>query len=60
MSSRPNILWICTDQQRFDTILALGNDHAQTPHLDKLIVREPPLIMLIVKAPSVPPVGLLF
>ena len=37
MSSRPNILWICTDQQRFDTILALGNDHAQTPHLDKLI-----------------------
>ena len=34
---RPNILWICTDQQRFDTILALGNDHAQTPHLDKLI-----------------------
>lgn len=37
MSSRPNILWICTDQQRFDTILALGNHHAQTPHLDKLI-----------------------
>ena len=37
MSSRPNILWICTDQQRFDTIWALGYDHAQTPHLDKLI-----------------------
>ena len=30
--SRPNILWICTDQQRYDTIGALGNPprrHAQ-------------------------------
>ena len=37
MSSPPNILWICTDQQRFDTIRALGNEYAQTPHLDQLI-----------------------
>ena len=37
MSSRPNILWICTDQQRFDTLGALGNPHAQTPHLDKFL-----------------------
>ena len=37
MSSRPNILWICTDQQRFDTLGALGNPHAQTPHLDKFV-----------------------
>ncbi|MGY8713096.1 MAG: sulfatase-like hydrolase/transferase [Verrucomicrobiia bacterium] len=37
MSSPPNILWICTDQQRFDTIRALGNEYAQTPHLDELI-----------------------
>ena len=32
MSKRPNILWYCTDQQRFDTIAALGNpvhQHAQ-------------------------------
>ena len=36
MLSRPNILWICTDQQRFDTIQALGNSYARTPHLDKL------------------------
>ena len=32
----PNILWICTDQQRFDTIASLGNPHIRTPHLDRL------------------------
>ena len=35
-SKRPNILWICTDQQRYDTIHALGNEHIQTPNLDRL------------------------
>ena len=34
---RPNILWICTDQQRFDTIGALGNPHIRTPNLDRLV-----------------------
>ncbi len=34
---RPNILWYCTDQQRFDTIGALGNPHVRTPNLDKLV-----------------------
>jgi arylsulfatase A-like enzyme len=34
---RPNILWICTDQQRYDTIGALGNEHIRTPHLDRLV-----------------------
>lgn len=33
---RPNILWICTDQQRYDTIGALGNDKVSTPNLDRL------------------------
>ena len=33
----PNILWICTDQQRYDTIHALGNEYICTPNLDKLI-----------------------
>jgi arylsulfatase len=33
----PNILWICTDQQRFDTIHALGNEHIHTPNLDRLV-----------------------
>ena len=34
---RPNILWYCTDQQRFDTIGALGNPHVQTPAIDRLV-----------------------
>ena len=34
--SRPNILWICTDQQRYDTISALGYSHVSTPNLDQL------------------------
>lgn len=33
---RPNILWYVTDQQRFDTIGALGNPHVRTPSLDEL------------------------
>lgn len=36
---RPNILWFCTDQQRFDTIAALGNTHINTPNIDALIKR---------------------
>ncbi len=33
---RPNILWLCSDQQRWDTIGRLGNPHIQTPTLDAL------------------------
>ena len=36
-TKRPNILWFCTDQQRFDTIHALGNPHINTPNLDRLV-----------------------
>lgn len=36
MSERPNILWICTDQQRNDTIGALGNAYVSTPNIDRL------------------------
>ena len=35
----PNILWYCTDQQRFDTIAGLGFSHARTPRLDALMER---------------------
>ncbi|MFW5844531.1 MAG: sulfatase [Spirochaetota bacterium] len=35
-TGRPNILWYCTDQQRFDTIRSLGNSHINTPNLDRL------------------------
>jgi len=37
MNRRPNILWICTDQQRYDTIAALGNPHIRTGHIDSLV-----------------------
>lgn len=36
MSDRPNIFLIMTDQQRFDTIAALGNRLIRTPALDRL------------------------
>jgi len=36
-NERPNILWICTDQQRYDTIHALGNKYIRTPNIDKLV-----------------------
>lgn len=37
MNRQPNILWYCTDQQRFDTIRSLGNPHITTPTLDRLV-----------------------
>ncbi len=33
---RPNILWICTDQQRFDTLGCYGNEFVETENLDRL------------------------
>lgn len=33
---RPNVLFILTDDQREDTVGALGNPHIRTPHLDGL------------------------
>ncbi|MGY8768183.1 MAG: sulfatase family protein [Pirellulales bacterium] len=35
--SRPNIIFIITDQQRYDTINALGFDYMETPNLDRLV-----------------------
>ncbi len=37
--TRPNILWYCTDQQRYDTIGALGNPHVHTKAVDALVAR---------------------
>jgi arylsulfatase A-like enzyme len=33
---KPNVLFLFTDDQRPDTIAALGNEHIQTPNLDRL------------------------
>lgn len=35
-TKKPNILWICTDQQRFDTLGFAGNPYVHTPNLDRL------------------------
>ena len=36
---RPNVLFLFTDDQRADTIAALGNSHIRTPNLDSLARR---------------------
>ncbi|MDW8309934.1 MAG: sulfatase-like hydrolase/transferase [Verrucomicrobiales bacterium] len=38
-STRPNILFVLVDDQRADTIGALGNRHIETPTLDSLVER---------------------
>lgn len=39
MHRRPHIIFLFTDDQRFDTIRALGNDRIHTPNLDALVAR---------------------
>jgi arylsulfatase A-like enzyme len=34
---KPNVLFLFSDDQRADTIAALGNEHIRTPHLDRLV-----------------------
>ncbi|MGL1893423.1 MAG: sulfatase-like hydrolase/transferase [Spirochaetaceae bacterium] len=34
---KPNILFLLTDDQRFDTIAALGNKEVSTPNMDELV-----------------------
>ncbi|TKG96691.1 DUF4976 domain-containing protein [Puteibacter caeruleilacunae] len=36
-SNAPNILWITTDQQKWNTIGALGNPYVKTPNIDRLV-----------------------
>ena len=38
-TSPPNVLLFFTDDQRFDTISALGNTAVQTPNIDRLVAR---------------------
>ncbi len=33
--SRPNVLLVVTDQQRFDTLGCYGNPYVDTPNIDK-------------------------
>ncbi len=36
-NQKPNVLFLFTDDQRFDTINALGNDAIKTPNMDRLV-----------------------
>jgi arylsulfatase A-like enzyme len=52
---RPNFVFIMTDQQRFDTIAALGHGHALTPNLDRLVHEGTAFTRTYVTAPSCAP-----
>src|SRR5688572_25690111 len=47
----PNVLVIVTDDQRPDTIRALGNTYIDTPHLDRLVRRGSTFTRAIVANP---------
>ncbi|MAG94289.1 MAG: arylsulfatase [Planctomycetaceae bacterium] len=52
---RPNIIFIITDQQRFDTIGALGFDYMETPNLDRLVNEGTTFTNCHISAPSCAP-----
>lgn len=52
---RPNIIFIITDQQRFDTIKALGFDYMDTPNLDRLVNEGTTFTNCHISAPSCAP-----
>ena len=52
---KPNILWICTDQQRYDTIGALGNDHICTPNIDRMVAEGVAFIRAYSQSPICTP-----
>ena len=54
-SSRPNIVFIITDQQRIDTIKALGYDYMETPNLDRLVNNGTTFTNMYVTSPSCAP-----
>lgn len=54
-STRPNIILIITDEQRYDTINALGFPYMDTPHLDRLVREGVSFSNCYVTAPSCAP-----
>lgn len=55
MAEKPDIVVIVTDQQRYDTIRALGAAHMDTPNLDRLVQRGVVFSNCHVTAPSCVP-----
>ena len=56
-ADRPNILFLLTDDQRHDTIAALGNDQIRTPHLDRLVASGVAFRKAYIMGSSSPQVG---
>lgn len=54
-AQRPNIVFVITDQQRFDTIGALGHGHVRTPNLDRLVAEGAAFTNTYVTSPSCAP-----
>ena len=52
---RPHIIFIITDQQRFDTIKELGFDYMDTPNLDRLVKEGTTFTNCHISAPSCAP-----
>ena len=55
MPEKPNIVLIITDQQRYDTIAALGFPQVHTPNLDRLVGEGVSFDHCYVNAPSCGP-----
>lgn len=53
--TRPNVVLVITDQQRFDSIAALGHDHVDTPNLDRLVNEGVAATNAYVASPSCAP-----
>ena len=53
-TEQPNIILVMTDQQRFDTISALGFPYMETPNLDRLVTEGVTLSQCYISAPSQP------
>jgi arylsulfatase len=54
-NTRPHIILIITDQQRYDTIAALGFPHMDTPNLDRLVQEGVSFGNCFITAPSCAP-----
>lgn len=51
----PNILWVCTDQQRFDTLQGLSNSIIKTPNLQRFMSESVTFTNTFVQTPICSP-----
>lgn len=51
----PNILWVCTDQQRFDTLQGLSNSLIKTPNLQRFMSESVTLTNAFAQTPICAP-----